>query len=100
MLDKLTVGMFKECLGTPFRIHAGDAVLEVELIEATALPARSGTRDSGRREPFSLIFRGPTTPWAPQGTYPFEHEKLGTLDLFVVPLGPGEKGMCYQVIFS
>jgi hypothetical protein len=35
-----------------------------------------------------------------QGTYTFEHEKLGAFDLFVVPLGPDSTGMSYQVIFN
>jgi len=29
-----------------------------------------------------------------------EHEKLGTFDLFIVPLGPDSAGMRYEVIFN
>jgi hypothetical protein len=102
MLDKLTVGMFAECLGSTFRMHVGPgAVLEVELIEATALPASSArTADPSRRAPFSLVFRGPKTPWVQQGVYRIEHEKLGALEFFLVPIGPDEKGMRYEAIFN
>jgi hypothetical protein len=101
MLDQLTVGMFAAYLGGKFRMHAaGDAVLEVELIEASALPVRSSRMSQLRREPFSVIFRGPPSPWAQQGTYPIEHEKLGKYDLFLVPIGPDEAGMRYQAIFN
>jgi hypothetical protein len=102
MLDKLTVEMFTECLGSPFRMHAGPGtVLEVELIEATALPpitARVG--GPPRRAPFSLLFRGPITPWVPQGIYRLENEKRGALEFFLVPIGPDEKGMRYEAIFN
>jgi hypothetical protein len=102
MLDKLTVGLFAECVGSPFRMHVGSgAVLEVELIEATALPPGSArVEEPSRRAPFSLLFRGPTTPWVPQGIYRLENEKFGALEFFLVPIGPDEKGMRYEAIFN
>lgn len=38
--------------------------------------------------------------YAPQGTYLVEHEQLGAHDLFIVPLGPDQNGMRYEVIFT
>ena len=36
----------------------------------------------------------------PQGTYKVEHEKLGTLEIFLVPIGPDKEGLCYEAIFN
>jgi hypothetical protein len=36
----------------------------------------------------------------PQGIYKLENEKLGALEIFLVPIGPDEKGMRYEAIFN
>jgi hypothetical protein len=102
MLDKLTHADFAAHLHSRFRIRQGSALpLEVELIEATPLRQRASPGgQSPRREPFSLLFRGPASPWLPQCIYPLEHAQLGTLDLFLVPVGPDEHGMRYEAIFT
>jgi hypothetical protein len=102
MLDKLTVEMFTECLGSPFQMHVGPgSVLNLELIQATALgPKTAPVEGAHRRAPFSLIFRGPLTPWVQQGIYRLENEKRGALEFFLVPIGPDEKGMRYEAIFN
>jgi hypothetical protein len=69
--------------------------LDVQLAEVRAL----GT-GTGKRTPFSLILRSNGTAYAPQGTYRLEHEQLGALYLFIVPLGPDQHGMRYEVIFT
>ena len=50
----------------------------------------------------SLIFAGSSSPLLPQQLYQMEHEKLGTLQLFVVPIGPDPEGqrMRYEVAFN
>lgn len=55
---------------------------------------------SPKTEQFSLFFRGPLSPILPQQTYSLEHEKLGSLNLFLVPLGPEDGAMRYEVCFS
>ncbi len=95
MLENLNSRAFSEHLHTTFKVRApGGEPLSLELIEVAE------KNESPRVEQFSLIFRGPVTPHFPQGTYTFEHEKLGALDLFTVPLGPDSAGMSYQVIFN
>ncbi len=102
MRDTMTHALFAGCLGSTFRVRpaAGQAV-EVKLIEATLLPVHPG-RDGARprREPFSLIFRGPVQWFLPQRTYPVEHDTLGRFDLFIVPVGPDPEGMRYQAVFN
>jgi uncharacterized protein DUF6916 len=29
-----------------------------------------------------------------------EHEELGALDVFLVPIGPDQAGMCYEAVFG
>jgi hypothetical protein len=96
MLENLTVDSFAGHKGSTFRLVASENLaFDVTLAEVTPLG------DSGVREAFSLIFNAPVAgPILPQKIYRLEHETLGALDLFVVPLGP--KGGClrYEVIFT
>ena len=95
MQEKLNSRVFSELLHTTFQVRiAGEAPLLLELFEVTEKD------QSARVEQFFLVFRGPLTPHFPQGIYTLEHEKLGTFDLFIVPLGPDSAGMTYQVVFN
>jgi hypothetical protein len=97
MLQDLTPSSFESLLGTPFRIHFGGATpLEVALYEV----ARHETHPGPRQEPFSAYFRGPRQPILPQQIYKVEHEGLGTLDIFLVPIGPDAEGMRYEAVFN
>ena len=102
MSELKTREMFEPHLGTRFMIHAfGDgetqAQIEVELMEANELPPSSTDPKHGlRQDPFSLIFRGPQDALLQQGTYKFQHEELGELEMFLVPVGHAE----YEVIFN
>jgi hypothetical protein len=102
MLDKVTVSVFAGCLGSAFRIRSeSDRSVDVELIEATALRSQSDAPGAlTKREPFSIVFRGPFEPILPQKTYAIEHAELGRFELFLVPVGPDAKGMCYEAVFN
>lgn len=94
MLENLNSRIFSEHLHSTFQLRIpGAESLPLELIEVTEKD------QSPNVEQFSLAFRGPLTPNIPQGMYSTEHEKLGKFDLFFVPLGPDQAGMCYQVMF-
>jgi hypothetical protein len=82
-------------VNSKFRINTDDTnVVEIELIEA------ADEESTPRQERFSLIFRGPLQPFLLQGTYRIEHDKLGTLDLFLVPIAKEEDGFHYQAVFN
>jgi hypothetical protein len=100
LLAKLTSADFSPYLNQKFRIHL-EAPLEVDLIEVNDLgPELSAAEAAKRRQPFALIFRDPSKTYLPQRIYRIEHAELGTLDLFLVPIGPDEHGMCYEVVFN
>jgi hypothetical protein len=91
----LNLSSFSEHLNTKFRIHPDEStVVETELIEA---------QDAGstpKQERFSLIFRGPHEPYLAQRIYRIEHDQMGTLELFLVPIGRDDDGFQYEAVFN
>jgi hypothetical protein len=72
--------------------HNGGAVsFEVELVEVTEIP-----RKPNGRAPFSLEFQGDPDFTLAQGIYRVEHERLGALEIFLVPIAPGR----YEAVFT
>jgi hypothetical protein len=97
MLQDLTPGSFEEHLGSRFHIHAGDGrSVEAELYQV----ARHEEHDGPRKQPFSLFLRGPRDIVLPQQIYRVEHERMGTMEIFLVPVGPDEQGMRYEAVFN
>jgi len=45
---------------------------------------------------------GSASSFLPQAIYTFEHDQLGTLQIFIVPIGPAAdgQGMRYEAIFA
>ena len=102
MLEGLTRAQFAECLGNRFRVHAdAGQVLDIELIDAADLPARPRPgKTPPKRAPFSIIFRGPKNVHLSQRIYRLEHDKLGVLEIFLVPIVPDEEGMRLEAVFN
>ena len=49
---------------------------------------------------FSLLFVSPPGPFLPQAIYPLTHTSLGTLEIFLVPIGPVGGGNAYEAVFT
>jgi hypothetical protein len=99
MPEKLTAEDYTKHLKTKFRVRLGEAsATELELDEVTPLPPLSDPR--GEVERFSLFFYGPGDIYLPQMIYRLEHEQLGELDIFLVPVARAERGLRYEAIFS
>ena len=98
-LESLTLARWKELLNARFEVRpkSGDP-LHVELISIT--PGSSAKANSSSYESFSLIFRSGSAPVLPQGIYAFQTPKLGTLDLFMVPVAQNSQGVEYQVVIN
>jgi len=97
MLDQLTQDDFKPLQGSTFQIRLNpQETVPVELAEVSEVPDHEGPR----RAPFSLVFRGAHRFVLPQGTYRVEHEKIGPMEIFLVPIGPDQKGMRYEAVFN
>jgi hypothetical protein len=107
----LTAEEFRVDLGTSFRLSTGPhdsdpaGSFELKLVEVS----EHGTGSPGPfRAPFSLLFHGPLEPVLPQAIYRLEHERLGTQELFIVPVGPevpaapgqAPTAMRYEIVFN
>jgi hypothetical protein len=102
MLDKLTSADFSPHLNEIFQIHVESGKpVDAELIEVTVAGSWVDRGVSpAKRAPFSIVFQGPTDCLHCQGIHKIEHREMGVLELFLVPVGPGEGGMCYEAVFN
>jgi Domain of unknown function (DUF6916) len=98
-LERLEDGDFRAHLATPFRVLRPDGeALEIFLVEVTPHTHLPG--GPARRRGFSLLFRSAVSGHLRQGTYRLDHADMGTLELFLVPVGPRDGGMCYEAVFN
>jgi len=92
--EKLTHSAFTEQLKTKFRIyHNSDQPVEVELIGVGEFI------ETKRQEMFSVLFSIPENGKPVQGLYKLEHDKLGTMELFLVPVSSDED-RAYEAVFN
>lgn len=96
MLEAPSIDSFSPLVGQPFEVGEAEHVQALELVSATAARGAAAFARAG----FSLIFRGTPQQWLPQGTYPVAHSAIGSLPIFLVPLGPDALGMQYEAIFN
>jgi hypothetical protein len=91
-LDSLTVADFAALRGDRFRIAPDDSpAFEVELVEVTEIP-----REPGGRAPFSLELQGGPNPPLPQRIYRLQHQDLGPMEIFLVPIASDR----YEAVFT
>jgi hypothetical protein len=91
----LRIGDFSPHLDAVFDMQAAGGVVPLKLAKVD--PAGDSGRAGGA---FSLIFVAPKGPWLPQAVYPVQHPTLGTLEIFLVPVGPTQGGNGYQAVFA
>jgi hypothetical protein len=91
-LETLTVGDFAPLQGERFRIAPdGAPPFEAALVEISEIP-----REQGGRAPFSLVFEGGPSPPLPQGIHRIEHDELGAIEIFLVPIAADR----YEAVFT
>jgi hypothetical protein len=97
-LDDLTEEVFAQHLNTKFYIPLEGRRVELEL---AGVAGDKGSIDKIEGvERFALYFLGPGDFYLPQRTYPIEHEALGTLEIFIVPIGVRDNRYEYEAVFS
>ena len=97
MLDKLTLDDFQPLLEDTFSVHAGDQSAHFRLVSAQ--PVGEG-RTNGKRAPFALTFQAPPEVKPVEGTYRLEHDDLGTLEMFLVPVAGDQEGTDFEAVFN
>lgn len=96
LLESFTIDTFAGRVGETFLIRSDDRTsLEAELISATGL---GESPEHGR--PFSVLFRGPGDVLLPQRIHRMEHAEIGAFEIFLVPIGPDDKGHRYEAVFT
>lgn len=98
-IGSLTHEDFEACLEQDFDIALeGDTVLRSVLVDVQSRGGFDPQRH--QRQAFSVILRGPMEPVLDQRIYCLHNQTLGTLDLFLVPVGPNASGMRYEAVFT
>lgn len=94
-MSQLNSKSFSECLHTHFSTEVqDDRTLPLELVQVNQADY------SPLLENFSLIFHGPLEPVLPQCIYHLNHESLGSIEIFLVPVGPEGQSMQYEAVFN
>ena len=95
MSDFYTIESFSPLVGTQFLMHYGDSRTgPLELMSVTDVGS------SRRQMQFSLVFLGPVDAPVAQAIYRLEHDSLGAIDMFLVPIARDQNGVQYEAIFS
>ena len=101
--QQVTKTAFDQCVGQTFALTSPDGQqteIRLAAVEALGRWDRQPPANTTRRESFSLQFSAPVTWRAPQRIYTVTHPELGSLDMFLVPLGPDAHGMRLEAIFN
>lgn len=86
---------FAEVLGTSFVLKAADGkAMTIELVEV------SEAKERPHQLSFAIVFLTPEASIVEQGLYDLEHETLGAMQLFLVPIGMSDGRMRLESVFN
>jgi hypothetical protein len=98
-MSELTEKNFAQYVKTKFRVlGAAAGPVELELVEVKGY--NPGPNEESGMERFSLFLQGPAEAFLPQNTYALEHDRMGTHELFMVPVARNEGGFRYEIVFN
>ena len=108
-LGTLRLCDFEPHLNAVFEMDSPHGKVPLRLAEATShghpLPETVTTREGKEHKirdggGFTLQFVAPESSRLGQGTYPINHPKLGTMEIFLVPTGPVHDGHGFHAVFG
>lgn len=103
-LEQIGPGDFARQLNTAFLARPERAApVEIVLIEIRPLVSSTAApnAEDADNEKFALLFRGSLASPLNQDTYSFEHPRVGSFAMFVVPVGCLDQSHCYyEAIFN
>jgi hypothetical protein len=99
-IGDVTVETFAGREGERFTVQFADAALELELAEVAPVPGHWGRTE--KRVPFSALFHGPAEHMLPQQTWLLDHDELGRLEVFLVPIEARQEDgvVVYEAVFN
>ncbi len=97
-LQLLAASDFQSQVGKEFFIHfTGDVTASAQLEKVTDLPRYANLE----RKPFSILLQTKQKErYYQQAIYTIEQPALGSMQIFLVPVGCNEKGVQYEAVFS
>jgi len=98
MDELLTHDTFLLKLNKIFHVQLDSSVIPLKL---TRVDAHEQTGSNQDRIPFALLFSGPADPLLNQRLYEMTEDELGSLAIFLVPVGQEKTGSVqYEAIFN
>ena len=98
-LQTLNYDDCKDWVNRQFVLPDPDTQQSLSLVLEDAEP-RGAVNSENARQSFSLVFSGPLEPILPQRVYCLANAETGTLELFLVPIGPSGDRQQYEAIFT
>ena len=95
MLEQLQRKDWAACLSTSFQVvDEHSAPFSLELIEV------SEEQSTWKQTVFSVLFQGPADRFMPQRVHKLKHDRLGEMEILLVPVGQDKEGFQYQAVFN
>lgn len=94
-LDTVTAADFEARLDETFRIDLRGGAIDLRLAAVRRLA--QGARTGGG---FALDFVIAEGPQLRQASYRLSNDAMGTLEIFLVPIGPIDGGFGYEALFA
>lgn len=97
-MANLTEQEFSKHIGSDFQTTLGEHAVNLTLADVKAYMPQEN--EQGGMERFSVFFDGPGNIVLPQKTYQLQHDKMGEIDLFLVPISGDQNGFRYEAVFN
>ena len=94
-LETANVADFEELVGHKCMV-VGTDLCELQLDKVDLLVKR----EESTRQPFALVFKGALAQAMQLGTFELQHEQLGALHIFLVPIDETEDIIFYEAVFN
>ena len=90
-----TRGEFSQQINSVFRTRLGDGSdIDLRLVQFDEHAVNA------TQENYSLLFQAPADMPPVQSIYRLDHEALGEMDLFLVPVKKDDSGLYYEAVFN
>jgi hypothetical protein len=94
----LTEKEFAKHVGTNFHAKLDERDVDLTLAEVKGYP--QDPSDKREMERFSLFFDGPLDSPLPQQSFQMQHDVMGEVEIFLVPIRGDENGFRYEAVFN
>ena len=97
----VTESEFAQHVNSTFQVKLDtDQIVQLELTDVKTYAHKDEEGERPGLERFSLYFRGPNDAFLPQQLYALSHDKLGELEIFLVPIAQDASGFRYEAVFN